>query len=181
MRERDRWCFLATALLGLLPVVAGQVPSWSQETSPTPKRRVVPDVRGRSLAVARQLLRLSDLQDAHGVFYIAAHNWRDDILPGVVYLQTPASKSVVRDGDAVACWTFEKASSEQRTVCTPDLIGKSLLEAVQALTDAGLKTANPDARPTSDGANALHVRDQYPAPGQTVFEGVSVFLQLRGD
>ena len=81
----------------------------------------VPDVRGKTVRLAEQLLRVRDLKPLAGVFYIAAHNWRDDVRPGVVAMQTPQPGTRVPSASTVAVWTFAKAPEEHPVLKMPDL------------------------------------------------------------
>ena len=183
-----RMVFFAAATFlapGFLGVAAAQESARGEgagtETSQTEQLRYVPKLQGRRLVVARQIARLARLRFAEGVFYIAPHNWRDDVRPGLVYMQSPQPRGLIREGGTIACWTFLKASEDQEVVKMPDLRRKTQTEAAQRLDDLGLEamTASP-ARPDADHAvdDRSRVLEHYPEAGQPVYVGTSVYLRL---
>jgi len=131
--------------------------------------RAIPDVQGQPPAIARQLLRLSELELTHGVFYIAAKHWRADIRPGVLYLQTPPPRTPLRRGGMVAGWAFARAEESREVVATPDLKGADVADAREKLAASGLFLMQRGQ------ASLGVVADQYPRPGQRVLRGTHVF------
>jgi beta-lactam-binding protein with PASTA domain len=139
--------------------------------------RTVPRIKGSHPVEAVQRARLAELALAPGVFYIAPQNWRDDILPRTIYIQTPQPGALARVGGTVAGWTFSKASTKQSIVTMPDLRDSVWRDALQRLAE--LKLPLLDKENPADPESDTTVRDQYPEPGQPVYEGTSVYL-IRG-
>lgn len=135
----------------------------------------VPDVSGRRLSVARQLLRLSDFQMAEGVFYIGANSWRDSIRPGAVGFQAPRADELAKADDWVAVWCFRPAMPNQETVIVPDVHDLNAPEALARLQASQLFVTRYGADQELTGK----VVSQYPRAGQEVYEGTHVFLRLR--
>jgi len=133
--------------------------------------RAVPKLVGERTEIASQLAVLADLKTQSGIYYIAPQNWRNDIKPAVVYLQTPQPGTQVPAGSTVGVWTFVRAAEDGRILDVPDLRGKPVEEATRALTDLELK---PFGLPES--TMGLQVVDQYPTPGAKVYAGTSVLL-----
>jgi hypothetical protein len=139
--------------------------------------RRVPELTGRSMSIARQLLRLADLEVTEGVYFIADQSWRDDIRPGVVYLQSPPASTPIWAGQTVACWTFVKAEPSRRVVQVPNLREKTATAAAEELNAAELLVL-PDVLVETNAVGRTDlVRDQYPKPGQVVMVGTSVLLR----
>jgi beta-lactam-binding protein with PASTA domain len=133
-----------------------------------------PRLVGEQVATARQLATLAGCQFAVGEFYIASKNWRDDILPEVIYMQTPQPGIPVLPGSLIACWTFRRASADQAVVTMPDLRRMSVKDALEKLTDLKLSAMPLYSGSTTKGD--VLVLDQYPRPGQNVLERTSVHL-----
>lgn len=167
--------FLYCALLAV-----DEQPAAAAGDEPRTEAAMVPSVKGQTVAVADQLLHLTRLHAAHGTLFIAPKNWRDDILPGRVYMQSPQPGMLVPSGDTVACWTFAKATEDQPLIDMPDLRGLSPAEAQRKLTDAGLVPMPPAAQGTDDAGaeGSAKVADHYPRAGQRVYQGTSVYLLL---
>jgi hypothetical protein len=138
----------------------------------------VPSLKGQRLSLALQMLRVSDLQGASGVFYIAPQNWRDDIEPGMVYMQTPQPGTPVPEGTVVAYWTFERAGKDQAVLSMPNLQGAPAEEAKMKLGKLGLPLTKGTIGPPA-GDKAGVVDDQYPRAGQAIYKETAVFLRLR--
>lgn len=139
--------------------------------------RPVPNLKGKRVTVAKQLLRLREFQAAIGVFYIAPNNWRDDIKPDIVCMQTPQPNSLVPEDITVASWVFVRALDDQELIRTPNIRGLDIDIARKKLADVGLSSV--DAIPMSGRSSGLIVKDQYPRAGQPVYEGTSVFLDYE--
>ena len=143
--------------------------------------RFVPEVRGKERVLALQVLRLADLRGAWGTMYIAPQNWRADLKPRFVGLQTPQPETFVPPDTVVALWTFARAGANQKIVTMPALAGKSRVEATVLLRDSGLKLIQQVEADTfpDERSGAATVIDHYPRAGQKVYEGTSVFLQFQ--
>jgi hypothetical protein len=139
--------------------------------------RRVPELTGRPISIARQLLRLADLELMEGVYFVADHSWRDDIQPEVAYLQSPPASTPIWAGQTVACWTFAKAEPSRRVVQVPDLRERTATAAAEELNAAELLVL-PDALVETNAVGRTDlVRDQYPKAGQVVMVGTSVLLR----
>ena len=167
--------FLLLTMAFLLPA-----PLSAQDALPTAAqgsavRVAVPDLRGKPQRVARQLVRVRDLEPVSGKFYIADHNWRKGIKPEHVMMQTPHPSTPVSAGSVVALWTFVKASSAQKVIKMPDLRGMSHAEVVSKLQELNLPLMSAKAsEPKRDESG--RVKDQYPKPDQRILTGTSVFV-----
>lgn len=164
-------------LLALVTNVAMPVTSRAEDESIRTAR--VPDLRGKRTNLARQLARLSEVKFASGVFYIAPENWRDELRPERVYLQTPQASTLIPTGAPVVCWTFDKAAPNTPIVNVPNLDGQTLAAAQQAVNDCGLTLINEHSDSASTAPASLRVLEQYPRAGQPVFAGTSVYLRLK--
>ena len=132
-----------------------------------------PPLHGKSAMRARQLATLQGLQPAEGVIFISPENWRVDISPDTIYLQSPRQGAPIRSGDEIAMWRFERAAKEQPLLKTPDLVGKTWTEASEAIKQSGLRLMNAAADRSRDET----ITDQYPRAGATAYTGTSVFLK----
>lgn len=152
---------------------------------------LIPRAKGRRALLAKQLVELSDLRYSQGVFYIAPKNWRAEIRPDVIYLQTPQPGSKLATGGTVACWTFAKATESQSVIQMPNLRGKSVAEAKRQIEELRLrlvksrplgtatKSDSDTENDTQRDSSPQTVHDHYPRPGQNIYEGTSVFLLLQ--
>jgi beta-lactam-binding protein with PASTA domain len=174
------------ALLCALPwSVAAQGPP-STPADPGSARAVdlrnVPDLTGVAIKAAHQILRLNDLSGAAGTFYIAPGNWREEIRPDSVGLQAPRGGARLAAGGPVGLWRFARAEVGQRVVETPDLRGRGRDRAIAELDQAGLRLLGPAETPgdpaDAGATGALVVVDQYPHPGQPIYERTSVMIRL---
>jgi hypothetical protein len=143
--------------------------------------RPAPKLTGERASAARQLAGLAGCELMLGEFFIAPNNWRDDLLPDVVYLQSPQPLTPVKPGTILACWTFRKAAADQRIVTMPDLRKLSWEEAQERLGELKLPLLLPSsaAEPSVPAATGT-VKDQYPRPAQKILEGTAVLL-LTGE
>lgn len=151
--------------------------------TPETTLRIVPSVVGKRPEIARQILRMADFDSAFGVFYIAPQNWRDDIRPNVIYMQSPQPKTATAEDSTVAGWVFARAKENQDIVQMPDLRASAAADALAALHESGLKqvriqTGDASGRQRSEPNGHATVSGQYPQPGQSVYIGTSVFLVL---
>ncbi len=147
------------------------VAAWCQADETT-----VPKLVGERVQIAEQLARLTDVRPRVGTFYVAPQNWRDDVKPHVVYLQTPQPGTAVPRGSLVAAWVFVRAAADAETIEVPDFRGLPWDQALQNARDSGLKLlTEPDAGESAE----RRVIDQYPAAASRVYRGTS--LLLTGD
>ena len=163
---------LCCALLLKLSLFGAE--GWSAEPLAAPR------LTGERVSTARQLAELAGCELVVGEFLLAPGNWRDDLLPGVVYLQSPQPLTSVKPGSVLAGWTFRQATADQAIVTMPDLRKLSWSEAKVRLQDLKLPLmASPSAATMAEAtapADELIVKDQYPRPGQKVLEGTAVYL-----
>lgn len=133
----------------------------------------VPRLAGERVGVARQLAALAELKPVVGVYQIAAQNWRDDLRPGVVYLQSAQPGEPLPRNSRIALWTFVRAAEGARIVTMPDLHGQTAAAAARRLKELGLPTMIGDGDPAPDDST---VADQFPVAGDSLIVGTSVYL-----
>ena len=133
----------------------------------------VPNLAGERVDIARQLATLADLKSVVGAYQIAAHNWRDDLRPGVVYLQSAQPGDPLPRKSHIALWTFVRAAEGAPIVTMPDLRGLTASAAAERVKDLGLATMAGIADGLQDGAT---VADQFPSAGDSLIVGTSVHL-----
>ena len=140
--------------------------------------RKAPALQGQPLKQAKQLLRVMEFGHATGVFYLSSKNWRTDLKPDAVGMQSPQPQAEIPHGSVVALWTFAKAGDAQKMLAMPDCRGKTLAEAEAVLKEAnlGLMIFEDDRRPSAK-KETLIVTDQFPPPEQMVYEKTSVLLR----
>ncbi len=137
----------------------------------------LPSVAGLRSEIAVQVLKLAGYNPVVGVFYIAPHNWRDDIRPGVIYLQAPSAGTGCEGGATVGLWTFRKGKAEQAAVSVPDVLGLESELAVEKLTQAGLVSMSDSRLPAAPSQVEIrNVKWQYPSANQKVLPGTTVCL-----
>lgn len=130
-----------------------------------------PKLTGLRSDPAQQTARLQGFTALIGRMYVSPENWRDDLEPDVVYLQTPQPDQFAAAGGEIACWTLRQAEADQPRAKTPDVRGLDLAAAVERLQAADL-TALAGA-----GAAGRAI-DQYPPAGRTAYAGTAVYLRL---
>jgi serine/threonine-protein kinase len=125
----------------------------------------VPDVRGKTVAQARELLTAQglDVGDVVEVFHAT-------VPPGVVADQDPLPNFTVRKGDDIAL-TVSKGIERVRV---PDVRGQSLEDAKAALEERGLKLGKVGEREQAGPPG--RVLETNPAPDATVNKGTAVDL-----
>ena len=139
--------------------------------------RRVPDLKGLRPTIAKQIARLGKLNFRQGVFYIAPHNWRNDIRPSVIYMQSPQQKLPLRQNGLVVGWTFVKAKSSQRIISTPDLSGLKIAEANEKLGgNESILLVDCESDAVKETGS---IREQYPRAGQKVYEGTTIFVRVQ--
>jgi beta-lactam-binding protein with PASTA domain len=135
--------------------------------------RGAPSLKNRKAEEAVQVARLAGFDLKVGKFYIAPQHWRDDIRPGAVLMQSPQPGSALLPGSLMAGWVFEKSGADRPIIQTPDVRRLSLSAASKVLAEAKLPLLNDTS------IDDQIVVDQYPRPGQTVYEGTSVFVVAK--
>lgn len=133
----------------------------------------VPKLLGERTGVASQLAVLADLKYCEGVYLIAPQNWREDIKPAVIYMQSPQPGTAVLPGSTVAAWKFIRAEKDAKIIEVPDVRGQEFADALKALKALGLKSMSPHK---ADDEMKQTIIDQYPEPGTQVYVGTSMFL-----
>lgn len=136
----------------------------------------VPRLIGQRLNAAEQIARLKEFQLITGIFYIAPRHWRDDIQPEVTYLQSPQPSLTFPHSREVATWKFVKADKDQKITKAPDLTSLKASEVAQLLANHNLIWMKPSA--SVPGATAI---DQYPMPGQPIYEGTGVYVFFEAE
>jgi beta-lactam-binding protein with PASTA domain len=144
--------------------IAQSVPAQPKMIAPDFKAlaiAVVPDLRGRSEAEARELLAGSRLQLGK-VGRVAAQQ-----APGTVVRQSPAAKQTVARGSAVDIWLAMAPA-----IKVPNLIGRPVKEAEAVLEKSGFRLGQVST--VAAGYPEGTVARQYPAANATADRGASV-------
>ena len=133
-----------------------------------PERVRVPDVTGKSLAAARAQLRKAGLTPG-----TVTRVFSDEVDAGEVISTDPQS-GTSRSPDSPIALTVSKGEP----VDAPDVVGDSLADAEQTLTDAGLKFKVAAEPVYSDEADAGAVAEQSPAGDTQLARGDTVTLTV---
>nr|WP_202447008.1 Stk1 family PASTA domain-containing Ser/Thr kinase [Streptomyces sp. SID5468] len=133
-----------------------------------PHRVAVPDVTGQPLDAARD--RISGAGLTPGT---VAKAFSDSVPAGSVISTDPAKGTARKSGDAVA-FTVSKG----RPVPVPDVTGKTVSDAEQALTGAGLKVEVSGTPVYSDAVPKDSVAQQSPGHGTQAAAGDTVTLTV---
>lgn len=134
-----------------------------------PERIDVPDLRGKTLEVAQQLLEEADLKLGATTTVSS-----DEVEDGLIVSQDPTSGTRVQRGSSVDV----EVSSGKQTVLVPNVTGVDVERAKQLLTDRGL---NPVVKTgvCNTGERNNVVLDQDPAPREEVREGSDVTITVN--
>ncbi|WP_405731937.1 Stk1 family PASTA domain-containing Ser/Thr kinase [Streptomyces sp. NBC_01537] len=133
-----------------------------------PERVRVPDVTGKTLAVARAQLRKAGLTPG-----TVTRVFSDEVDAGEVISTDPKS-GTTRSPDSAIALTVSKGEP----VDAPDVVGDLQADAEQTLTDAGLKFKVAATPVYSDEADAGAVAEQNPAADTQLARGDTVTLTL---
>jgi len=128
----------------------------------------VPDVEGLSRADAQEAL--TDL----GLKVVIAENASEDVAEGVVISQLPAAGDSVAPGTSVGIVVSTGPPTSSEEVETPNVVGVTLAEAEQVMSDAGLETVTVPS--TGSGKPANEIVAQTPEAGTQVQPGSTVVL-----
>ncbi len=142
---------------------------------------VVPELRGTSLRIAEQKANLRWCHVVAGVFFVNPKNWRSDMRPGHIYMQTPKAGIRTVPDQRIAVWQFRMAKDEQEIVRVPNLVGKNVDEGFRTLQDLGLDASflkTYSLPPGSIASDSRDVIDQYPRPRQAVYRGTTILLNV---
>jgi beta-lactam-binding protein with PASTA domain len=139
-------------------------PTTTAPTTTTPAETAVPDVTGRTLRQARELLEKAELR----VRFRRVASGRP---PNEVLSQRPTPSSEV-DPTSIVVLTV---SGGQERVAVPDVVGATASEASELLREAGLEPRK--RRVESDGPQGTVV-EQTPAAGEEVGDGTVVTLEI---
>gem|GEM_PF-4494606 len=145
-------------------------------------REPVPDLRGEPIDRAVQLGLLSGRKVEVGFWPIPRALWRVELDPRRVGVQFPQPGANGRGGSTVAdhatigVWRFVPAESQAASVVVPNLMGRPWDQARAEASRVGLAPFGP--LPVSSQAKVVA---QYPRPGLTVVEGVSILLIPQGE
>jgi len=156
------------------PVADTEVDKGSSVTigvvKPTPDV-AVPDVRGRPLADATEILT-----DA-GFKVTSTEAASDSIEKGLVVEQAPLAGRTAPAGSTVALIiSTGSADGGNENVSVPNVTGMTRASAEKALSDAGLKILVADSPSTTVAKDV--VISQLPAAGDSVAPGTSVGIQV---
>jgi serine/threonine-protein kinase len=170
-RNRDRRRAVAYALLGIAVIgvfILAAVLAKSLFSNSSSGSIPAPDIRGKTLAEARQLLTAKQLQLGT---VTPAFTSADCPYPKDRICQQSPVFGIFLNRDASVDVTVSKGAEQVRV---PDVRTKSQSDAVSALTAAKLKLGTVTKRDTTDPAGT--VLEQSPAPGATVGIGTKVNL-----
>lgn len=149
-------------------VIVNSPTVFSAELTATPR------VVGERVTIASQIARLAECELVVGTFYISTENWREDLVADVVYLQSPQDGDEISRLSTIGGWTFRQSTTQQKLVRTPDVRSLNFNDAQKVINSSGLILMN---RPHEAGQiKSLNIMDQYPRPGQVIFEQTSIFV-----
>ncbi|AJE40308.1 Stk1 family PASTA domain-containing Ser/Thr kinase [Streptomyces nodosus] len=132
-----------------------------------PRTVAVPDVKGRPLAEAQDLLKKSGLVPG-----MVTEEFSEDVPKGSVTGTDPAAGTERRGGSAIALKVSKGSPVE-----VPDVTGESVDDATAELQDAGLQVKISDTPVTSD-LDAGQVVRQSPDAGARTGKGDTVTLTI---
>jgi serine/threonine-protein kinase len=130
-----------------------------------PERVEVPDVVGRDVEDARDLL------DARGLTADVVRKETQDAEAGTVLEQTPPAGRRIPAGSTVEL----VVAAEPEEIEVPDVVGRRVGEAVSALSAAGLEV-NVQEVPVDERSRDGRVRSQSPAAGRRIERGRRVTI-----
>ncbi|WP_063835950.1 Stk1 family PASTA domain-containing Ser/Thr kinase [Actinacidiphila yeochonensis] len=133
-----------------------------------PRQARVPDVRGRTLATARQEIKAAGLTPGK-----VTEVFSDSVPRGSVVSTDPKGAVESRPGAAV-----DLAVSRGREVDVPDVVGDSVADAQQKLEDAGLKVVLAPGKVYSDDVGKDKVALESPGSGARAGAGDSVTISV---
>jgi serine/threonine-protein kinase len=133
-----------------------------------PEHVTVPDVTGRTLAAAKARFRQAGLTPG-----AVTREFSDEVEAGKVIATDPEPGSTGSPDTAIAITV-----SKGEPVDAPDVVGDSVADAEQALTDAGLRYRVAGEPVYSDEADSGAVAGQSPAEGTQLAQGDTVTLTI---
>ncbi|MDA8199570.1 MAG: protein kinase [Thermaerobacter sp.] len=161
-KKRRTWLYvLGIILLGLAGLIYAFV-RWLAGPAPV----TLSNLRNDTVAAAEARLRAEGFQ-----WQLLGHRSSTHIAKGRVLSEAPAAGTVLRPGQTVGLLV----SSGPSPVVVPPLVGDDQQQAVQALTQAGLKS---HTRTVTNAAPAGQVVGQSPAAGRSVSQGSVVTLTV---
>ncbi|MCR4672480.1 MAG: Stk1 family PASTA domain-containing Ser/Thr kinase [Lachnospiraceae bacterium] len=129
----------------------------------------IDDLKGMDYKQAKDLL------ESMGLTVKLEFEESDDSMKDLVLRTSPDSGEIVSAGDDVTIYVGK--GKQKVYVKMPDLKGKTLDEAIEAIEELGL-TYNGKSSQYSDDYAVNVVMDQYPTQGETIEEGTSVTLTV---
>ncbi len=135
-----------------------------------PQRAVIPDLVGQSPRAAEINARRRGLDVGE---VAKAHIPR--VPPDQVVAQSPPPSALTVSSPKISLLVSEPEQAQ--TYVMPNLVGRHLAEAAQAIQQAGLRLA-PVSTPANGGAPTTILK-QWPPPGQRVTPGTTVSLELE--
>ena len=135
---------------------------------PQVKNVDVPDVVGMTKADAQK-----ELTDA-GLKVVIAENPSEDVAKGTVITQLPGAGESVAPGTSIGIVVSTGPAANPDEVNVPDVVGVTLAEAQQTVSDAGLEAIPVPA--TGSGKPANEVVAQTPEGGTKAQKGSNVVL-----
>lgn len=141
------------------------------EVSDGPKTVKVPEVAGKELRVAEQLLKNEDLD------YSDINEYSETVATGLVIRTDPAEGTEVEPGTTIT--VYVSLGPELETVKVPNLLGKTRKEAEKLLADRKLKIGA--ILPEGIISDVAKIVKQYPLPDADANEGDAVELTFEID
>ena len=134
-----------------------------------PQRAIIPDLTGQSPRAAEINVRRRGLDV--GVVAVAHI---PDAVPDQVLAQSPPANATTVSSPKVNL--LVSAPEEAKSYVMPNLVGRHLADATQALQQAGLKLGGVTA--SASGAGPGTIVRQSPPPGQRVTPGMTVTFEV---
>jgi eukaryotic-like serine/threonine-protein kinase len=153
-------------LLAIVVFIVVVVGAMFVYVSRRPPDVAIPNLVGKPIVEARAIAEEQELR-----LLVKSEQYNEDYPEGVVYFMNPPADKVVKAGRAVEVWV----SKGSRFAITPDLVGRSLEEAKDAVSDAGLSVGSISEE-YSDKVPAGNIIKQSPEPGARLERGQPVGL-----
>lgn len=133
---------------------------------------VVPNLYGKTVAQATAILKTDTLQVGK-VTPVTKGSAGNTLAPGLIFRQDPIAQATTKKNTKVDLLV---SSSAKQTTIPSNLLGMSLNDAENALTQAGLKVGKITPASSSQPTNTVLASN--PEPGKTVAQGAAVALTV---
>lgn len=139
------------------------------EVSDGQKLVKVPEVAGKELRVAEQIMKNEELE------YSDINEYSETVATGLIIRTDPAEGTEVEPGSTIT--VYVSLGPELETVTVPDLLGKTRSEAEKLLTEKKLKIGA--ILPEGVVSEVAKIVKQYPLPNADANEGDAVELTFQ--